>query len=138
MRHVFRLLATSFILATLALAAPGSAAENRPASAPTAPELSPMMVEINALLDAERLALADCRLEMDRATDMERRVELMERIHELKTGTELEILRVQLRYAREAGRLDTVQELEEAIEFMTDPRPVPAPEPRPRPDPDRR
>ncbi len=97
-------------------------------------ELSPMMVEIESLLEAEKLAVEERRVQMTQTTDMAQRVALMDEIHQLKTDTELEILRVQLRYAQQEGHLDTAQEIEAAIEFMTGPRPVPAPEPRPAPD----
>jgi len=135
----------ALLVAALAVGAPQPVTEKpgEPAERPDAPpaperQLSPMMVEITALLEAEKLAVEERRLEMSQTTDMARRLELMTEIHQLKMDTELEILRVQLRHARQAGRLDTVAEIEQAIEFMTNPRPVPAPAPRPVPAADRR
>ena len=97
---------------------------------------SPMMIEIKELLAIEECEVAELRNQVLATMEPGRRIELIRAIHDLKAETEVDILRVQLKHARLAGRSDTVLELEEAIEFMTNPRPVPAPRERvqrPRP-----
>jgi hypothetical protein len=96
-------------------------------------EPSPMMVEIKQLIADQNLAVEALGTEMSRTEDPDRKMEILQSIHEIKTGTEVAILRVQLRYARQEGRLETARKIEEAIEYLTSPRPVPIPEPRPRP-----
>jgi hypothetical protein len=138
------------LAATLAAAGAGPVAETRPDDrkatvpsvaldrpddgAPAVRPLSPMMIEIEQVLENQKLAVAELRSELSRTTDGGRKIELLHTIHQLKADAELEILRVQLRYARREGRLETVQKIEEAIEYLTGPRPVPAAEPRTPPD----
>ena len=99
-----------------------------PRSAP-----SPMVAEIKQLLADQKLQVAELQGELQRAADGEHRIELLQQIHDLKVTTEVDILRVQLRYAVAEGRSETAAKIEDAIDTLTHPRTTPAPEPRPRP-----
>jgi hypothetical protein len=158
MRNLLGLLTVSLVLlvATLAESGPRPGIESQPAApnppanerandvsvpldrseVPPAPRRTPpaMMVEIEELLAAEKSNVEERRAEIARTADMARVADLLQEIHQLKVDTELEILRVQLRYAQLTGYEDQVREIEQAIEFMTSPRPVPEPEPRPASD----
>ncbi len=100
--------------------------------APTPPKPSPMMEEIHALLDAEEAALADLQENLQTATDGTAMLAIIQEVERVKKETELDILHVQLRYAREGGHEEAALRLEEVIESLTHPRPVQDPEPRPR------
>jgi hypothetical protein len=95
--------------------------------------LSPLQQEIQAQLEAEDTALAQLQAELVAATDARQAHEIQGRIAELKTSTELALLRIQLRYAQERQDLKTSQQLEEAIEALENPPVRAQPQPRPAP-----
>ena len=82
-----------------------------------------MMQEIFAALEAKQIAVAELQARFDAATDETRALDLQREVETLKKAAELEILRIQLRYARDEGRQETVMHLETAIETMTTQRP---------------
>ena len=94
---------------------------------------TPAMLEIDALLEVERVQLAELKARLQAAPDEETALAIQREVRQLKMETELEILRVQIRSAREMGRLDTVERLEQTIEYLTNPRPVNPPVERVRP-----
>ena len=89
-----------------------------------------MMVEIEALLAAEAEAVADLHARFQATTNETAALAIMMEIGRVKVETELNILRVQIRYARADGRVDVAEELEAAIEKMTSPPEIHQPQPR--------
>ncbi len=101
---------------------------------PGQPQLKPMTVEINAVLDEAHLQVATLQGRFDKEPNADVAVALVRQIEQIKINTELDILRVQLRYARTDGRDELVQELETALNLMTTPRTQKQPIDRPAPD----
>lgn len=152
MRSLYGLFIPVLLLAAIALAAPPvhaaatpppdddrtivqPSALERPADAVAPTDaLSPMMVEIEQLLADQKTAVEALRSQLAEAVGADRKIELLQAIHRLKSETEVNILRVQLSYAEREGRVEQVRQLEEAIAYLTSPRPVPPPQPRPAPD----
>ncbi len=97
-------------------------------------KLSPMMAEIQTTLEASRLAVAELSVRFKAAGDEREALDLATRIASAKLEGRLEMLRIQLRYARDEGREEAVTELEEAITRMTAPprtgQPIARPAPR--------
>ncbi len=100
----------------------------RPVS-PAAVALSPMMREIHAVLLVKRAEVAEAQRRFDDAADETDALRLQQEVETLKIGAELEILRIQVRYARLEGRPETAAALEASIEAMTAPRPRLEPRP---------
>jgi crotonobetainyl-CoA:carnitine CoA-transferase CaiB-like acyl-CoA transferase len=121
----------SAILTCLLLTA-GVAVAQDAADAPHPPQIPLMttqpsdtldtrMAEIRAVFAQERLdvdALAD---QLGRTDDHAERTLLQQRIAEVKKNAEVEMLRVQLRYARLAEQSETVARLEASIAQILDP-----------------
>ncbi len=86
--------------------------------------LSPMMQEIRA-------AMMNRRLEVERASELLRTSPTPTETHahqlaieQLKRESEINVLSIQLRYARQDGRAGTIERLETAIASLTQPRPA--------------
>jgi len=136
----------------LALAVAASAAEpesSAPANARPATEKSvvaaqpaqpaphtPMALEIDALLDAARSTVAVLQEQFENATNDKTAVDLIRQIEEAKKNAELDILRVQLKYARAEGRTALAAELTAALTRMTTPPAQSVPVDRAAPDAD--
>jgi len=122
------------ILAGLIAIGTGSAlfAADQPATPPATRELSPMMMEITASMETARLEVADLKLRYEAAVDNETAMEIMREVARIKKESRIEMMRIQLRYARLDGNDELVTELEEIITRMTAP-PVKG-EPIPRRD----
>jgi hypothetical protein len=84
-------------------------------------ELSPMMQEITATMEAARLEVADLKLRYQTATDNEAAMEIMREVARVKKESRVEMMRIQLRYARLDGNDELVTELEEIVARMTAP-----------------
>jgi len=131
------LVVTGAVVAALAADPPvGVKVEARPATS-TAGEkstrvLSPMMVEINAAIETARLEVAELKLRHEAAVDDKTAMEIMGEVIRVKRESRVEMMRIQLRYARLAGNDELIAELEEIVEKMTAP-PVKG-EPIPRAD----
>jgi hypothetical protein len=97
-------------------------------------ELSPMMQEITASMEAARLEVADLRLRYEAASDNQAAMEIMREVARGKHESRVDMMRIQLRYARLDGRDEAVAKLEAAITRMTTPpekgEPIPRPAPR--------
>ncbi len=100
-----------------------------------APEraVSPLMAELRAALDAERVRHDELEARFHAATDERAALEIQREIETLARDTELQILRIQIDHARRAGREEVAQAAEAAIAEMTAPRPTPQPQDRPAP-----
>jgi len=88
---------------------------SEPRQAPAPRPLSPMMEEIQALVESERGRLALLHEALAEAQNAATMMALHQEIAELHESTELDILGVQLRYARQRGDAELVQELEQGI-----------------------
>ena len=141
--HVRRTLAKSAMGVVFSLAlsgagraeeAPATPAADTPPPAPAeqpsastlrpAQTLSPMMLEIESLLAAERAAVEVLAARLEKTHDGQALIALQREVEALKQETQLGILEVQLRYARAAGRDEVVAELERALAARKQP-PVP-------------
>jgi hypothetical protein len=122
------------IIAGLVAIGTGSAlfAADQPAAPPEARELSPMMMEITASMEIARLEVAGLKLRYEAAVDNETAMEIMREVARVKKESRVEMMRIQLRYARLDGNDELVAELEEIVTRMTAP-PVKG-EPIPRRD----
>lgn len=100
-------------------AADADVMEGRPAAEPR----SPMMREIFAALETKQIAVAELQARFAAEGDATRALDLQREAETLKMAAELEILRIQLRYARDEGRDEAAARLEAAIDTMTAPRP---------------
>jgi len=116
-------------------AADGAASAQR--ERPTAAEqrLSPQMREIQAALAQEHRAIQEILSELEAADDEDAAMELLARLHDVKRDTEVEILRIQARHARLAGREELAREIDAAIERLLAPPPTPVPQERAVPEP---
>ena len=123
------------ILAGLVVLGAGSAlfAADQPATPPEARELTPMMMEITASIEAARLEVADLKLRYDAAIDNETAMEIMREVTRVKHESRVEMMRIQLRYARLDGNDELVAELEEIVTRMTAPPRKGVPIPRDNP-----
>jgi hypothetical protein len=84
-------------------------------------ELSPMMTEIMATMEAARLEVADLKLRHEAATDNETAMEIMREVARVKKESRVDMMRIQLRYARLDGNDELVTKLEEIVAKMTAP-----------------
>ncbi len=96
-------------------------------------QFKPMTVEINALLTEARVQVALLQDRFDKEPNAEVAMGLVRQIEQLKINSELDIMRVQSRYALAAGNDELVQEIEAALTQMTTPRPRKQPIDRPAP-----
>jgi len=84
-------------------------------------ELSPMMTEIKASMEAARLEVADLKLRYELETDDQAAMEIMREVSRVKKESRVEMMRIQLRYARLDGNDELVTKLEEIVTKMTAP-----------------
>ena len=107
--------------------------EARPA-APTSettptPELSPMAAEINAAIETARLEVADLKRRQEAAINDQDALDIMREAARVKRECRVEMMRIQLRYARLDGNDELTAELEDIVARMTAPpvkgQPVP-------------
>ena len=83
--------------------------------------LSPRLLEIREFLEGRTLQIEDLTERYRNATDDAEAMRLMTEIHLLKAGTEVELLKLQLRHAREDGNTDVVAEIEETLAHLEGP-----------------
>ena len=90
--------------------------------APVRPRpLSPRMAEIRALIDAQSRGLRELSAAYAAAASHAEALEVERRVQELKLNTEVEIFRVQARYAVAEGRTADAAKAEAAIEALLAP-----------------
>ncbi len=91
-----------------------------PAPAAAGPRaLSSEMAEIETAIAAEREQVARLAASLRGAADDAAALALEREIEAVKQGTEIAVLRIQARYAREAGREEQAQAIEAAVARMT-------------------
>ncbi|MCK9996678.1 MAG: hypothetical protein KAH56_10430 [Candidatus Krumholzibacteria bacterium] len=93
-------------------------------------ELSPMMTEIMASMETARLEVADLKLRYDAAIDDQAAMEIMREVARVKKESRVEMMRIQLRYARLDGNDELAGKLEEIVAKMTAPPAKGVPIPR--------
>ena len=136
MKKLLFLLAGLLILgAAGVLLASDLPATNPRETAVPARAISPMMAEIQANLASVRSRVEDLGRRYHESADEELAQEISREISRIKGEGRVEMLRIQLRYARQEGRGQVAAELETAIAKMT--APPTRGEPRPRPAPQR-
>jgi TolA-binding protein len=87
--------------------------------------LSPKMTAIQAVLKADRERVAELQQQLNAATDETEALRLLRAIHDHKQDTEIAILQIQERFAREAGDTETADKIKLAVDEILRP-PVPA------------
>ena len=95
---------------------------------------SPMITEIRATLDASRLEIAGLTAEAPAHRSHEADLALQTQITQLKQQAELDILAIQVRYARADGREELANQIEADIAAIISPPPVAPTETRPAPN----
>ena len=96
---------------------------------------SPMITEIRATLDASRLEIADLTAQAPAHRSHEADLALQTQVAQLKQQAELDILAIQVRYARGDGREELARQIEADIAAIISPPPPVAPtETRPAPN----
>lgn len=110
--------------------APG---EEAPRPVLTKRPLSPLMIELRAVLDAEAVQVAVLRERAAKAATSEEAVALQREIEKVKFDTEVSLLRVQAKHARAGGRADVAARIEAAISELLNPPKIAAPAARPVP-----
>jgi hypothetical protein len=107
------------ILAALVVFSAGGAlfaADQIPAREP-----SPMMMEISASMEAARLEVADLKLRYEATADNETAMEIMREVARVKRESRVEMMRIQLRFARLDGNDELAGELQEIVAKMIAP-----------------
>ena len=95
------------------------------------PQLSPLMQEVEAVLAAENAALLVLEQDLKAAPSEREALGILRAIGQRKQDSEIAILRIQERYAREAGNEEAAAILTETIEKILNPTPI-APKPEKR------
>lgn len=99
-----------------------------------AKQLTPMMAEILAYIEARDLAMATKMQQQKLAkTDAAGALAAQAELQAMKQETELEVLRIQVRWARKDGRNDDAAKLEATIDQILNPKVPVATEKRPAP-----
>ncbi len=96
--------------------------------------LSPMLREIVELWKAQDVAMAALNAGLEKSVDHAAALALQRQVENLRTSTEIQILRIQARYARQEGRMDVAVQIEQDIAQLTAPRTRGVPVDRPAPD----
>lgn len=91
--------------------------------------ISPEMTEINEMLAAQRERVHELEARLASAADDAAALGLLREIELAKQATEIEILRIQARYAMQAGREAQAREIETVIAAMLSPASAAAPSP---------
>ncbi len=134
---------TAFLISLLLITGTAAAqSETEPVSTPeiVAAEIQttgtedPRMVEIRGVLDKERRDVADLVAVLNRTVDHAERLALQMNIAEVKKNAEVDMLKVQLKYALSENKDDAVARLEASIESILNPVVRLAPEQRPATD----
>lgn len=112
-----------------------SGKENPPAAPALRAPLTPRMREIVAAWDAHVLVVLALEARLREATDHADAIELEREIENARRDVEVEILRIQARYARDEGRFTDAAEIDAAIAVITSPPPRGTPVERPAPEP---
>lgn len=111
-----------FVLA-LPLAAAEPPAPGDPAPVSEKP-LSPMMQEIKAAMDSHTAAVAAMQEQLNSTLDEESALQILRTISQRQQDTEIQVLRIQERYARQAGDTETAEKIDQAVEKILNPDPV--------------
>jgi hypothetical protein len=83
---------------------------------------TPMDVELFAVLDRQREALAALRTRFREAKDDRTALAVQREIDRVKRDSEISLLRVQADWARRAGRIEAASQIEAAIEQILHPK----------------
>lgn len=94
-------------------------------------DLSPRLLEIRTFLEKDKQALDKLRAEYAAATSDAEALRLQRQIHEIKRGTELGLLKIQLKHARLEGNQEAVTQLEATLDRASNPPAIEAPQDRP-------
>jgi hypothetical protein len=119
--------------ATPTSATPVAPSDEAPAVAPKPRPLSPMMAEMQTVLAAESERLAELKLRAGKAPTPDDALAIQREIERVKFDTEVSLLRVQAKHARQAGRTEVASRIESAIADLVNPSKPVAPAARPVP-----
>ena len=105
------------------------------AECPPTAQPSPMMRQIQDVLDMQQTTVAQLEDRFQAVTDEATALAIQREIRAILIQTELDILRIQADFARREGRDAVVRAIEISIERMISPPPPQAPTDRPAPEP---
>ena len=83
--------------------------------------ISPMMKEIKATMAASDELLAGLQQQLNSVSNESEALRLLRAIHQQKQDTEISILRIQERYARQAGDIETADRINLAVDEILNP-----------------
>lgn len=86
--------------------------------------LSPMMQEIKAAMAANEVAVKALQVSLQTTADEAESLQILRAVDQQKQDTEIAILRIQERYARQNGDQETADQINLAIEKILNPDPV--------------
>ncbi len=90
----------------------------------TQPAINPLMPEINRIQEQAAAQVMDLSSRLDNQTNDAEALELIREIESVKQEAELDILRLQAGAAAARGDQETADQINNAIEEMTTPRPL--------------
>lgn len=85
---------------------------------------SPMMLEIKAALAVSETAVAELGAQLRSAADERDALRIQRAIADAKRDAEVAVMRIQARYAREAGDVETAEKIELAVARILNPVPA--------------
>jgi len=85
----------------------------------TAGEQSPLMMEISTAIDAAKRQADALAIRINQETDSTATLDLVRQLETVKINTELDIMRIQMRYAQKRGDFVTVDKIAAALATMT-------------------
>jgi hypothetical protein len=86
--------------------------------------LAPMHREILDAVESERAQVEELSLRYSRAVLPAEKIAIQKEIETIKKNGMIAVYEIQLRYARAAGREETVRQMEAAIEAIRNPKPA--------------
>jgi hypothetical protein len=100
-----------------------------------APLLSAQMRDIQEALQLQNISLAELAEQFRTSTNEDDALAIQKQIQQVKMDTELQILKLQLLHAKRDNRSpEIIENLEQAILLVTEPRPILPPQPREDPN----
>jgi hypothetical protein len=89
---------------------------------------SPMMQQIDAVMAEQARDLQELKTTLATVRTSAQAIQLQRQAEEIKRQSELEILQIQARFARDRGDEELAASIEAAIDWIQDPPPPPAPQ----------
>ena len=89
------------------------------ATSPERPR-SPLAIAIDEAVAAERTTVAELQIRFENELDPQAAVRIQREIAHTKQQTEITVLRIQARFAREAGRTEAAEKIEASVQLLAE------------------